>query len=83
MHKTNNSVCPLLLNPEYYQPDTIDLKNNDKERNYWLPCLEQMVKKFIGKASILNPDDPNATENAEKCFYKFQKLVEELKLDPT
>lgn len=82
MHR-GNGVCPLLLNPEYYQPDTIDLIKDVKERNYWLTCLEQMVKKFIGKASILNPDNPNAKEDAEKCFYTFHKLVEELKEDPT
>ncbi|XP_018566312.1 pantothenate kinase 4 [Anoplophora glabripennis] len=77
------NICPLLKNPELYNPDTIDLFNNAKERNYWLPCLEQMVKKFVNKAGYLNPDDPCATEKAEMCFQKFHRLVEELSVDPS
>ncbi|XP_044266882.1 4'-phosphopantetheine phosphatase [Tribolium madens] len=69
------SVCPLLKDPKSYNPDTIDLINDIKERKYWLPCLENMVKKFVAKASSLNPDNPNATENAEICFQKFHDLV--------
>ncbi|KAJ8947433.1 hypothetical protein NQ318_009639 [Aromia moschata] len=76
-------ICPLLKNPELYNPDTIDLCNNVKARNYWLPCLEQMVKKFVNKAGYLNPDDPNATEKAEICFQKFHSLIEQLMDDPT
>lgn len=82
MHQMN-SVCPLLLNPEYYQPDTIDLKNNIKERNYWLTCLEQMVKKFVDKVNILNPSNPNAKDDAQKCCDTFHELVNKLKNDPT
>lgn len=76
------NVCPLLKHPESYNPDTIDLFNNTKERNYWLPCLEQMVKKFVNKAGYLNPHDPYATEKAEMCFQKFHGLVEQLTVDP-
>ncbi|KAG5894577.1 hypothetical protein JTB14_021557 [Gonioctena quinquepunctata] len=77
------NICPLLKNPEHYIPDTIDLTNNIKERNYWLPCLERMVKKFVDKAQQLNPDDPRATEKAEICFKEFHSLVQQATLDPT
>lgn len=76
------TICPLLQNPDAYSPDTIDLMKNVKERNYWLPCLENMVKKFVSKASILNPDKSNATEEAEHCYRIFQNLIERLKSDP-
>lgn len=76
------TICPLLEDPDTYSPDTIDLLKNIKERNYWLPCLEGMVKKFVAKASILNPDKPNATEDAEHCFGIFQNLINRLKSEP-
>lgn len=79
----SNNVCPLLMSPEAYKPDIIDLSVNTKGRNYWLPCLEGMVKKFVIKAKDLNPDDPKATEKAELCYQQFRKLVEQLSLDPS
>jgi type II pantothenate kinase len=81
MNQSEN-VCPLLKNPDSYNPDTIDLVNNVKERNYWLPCLENMVKKFVSKAGFLNPDNPEATEKAEVCFQKFHDLVGKATEDP-
>nr|CAH7765713.1 unnamed protein product [Callosobruchus chinensis] len=75
-------VCPLLKNPDAYNPDTIDLINNTKERNYWLPCLEVMVKKFIEKIEYLVPNDPEAKEKAELCYNKFHTLSEQLLENP-
>lgn len=80
--ENQTTVCPLLLHPETYTPDTIDLINDKRERDYWLPCLEGMVKKFVGKASFLNPHNPDATDKALECFNKFHELVEELKDNP-
>ncbi|KAJ3654872.1 hypothetical protein Zmor_014027 [Zophobas morio] len=82
MDKSEN-VCPLLKNPSVYNPDTIDLVNDTKERKYWLPCLANMVKKFVGKASFLNPDYPEAAESAEICFQKFHELVVKAVEDPS
>ncbi|XP_050497779.1 4'-phosphopantetheine phosphatase isoform X2 [Diabrotica virgifera virgifera] len=75
-------VCPLLKNPERYNPDTLNLVENLQARNYWLPCLEQMVKKFVSKAQYLHPDDPKATEKAEVCYQDFHNLLEQLTSDP-
>lgn len=79
----SNNVCPLLKSPETYNPDIIDLNVNTKGRNYWLPCLERMVKKFVNKAKDLNPDDPKATEKAETCYQQFCELVHQLSVDPS
>ncbi|XP_045471940.1 4'-phosphopantetheine phosphatase [Harmonia axyridis] len=76
------SVCPVLKNPQSYDPDTIDLQNDIKQREYWLTCLDQMIKKFIPKASILNPEDLQATEKAEKSYQTFHMLTEQLKDNP-
>ncbi|KAL3282218.1 hypothetical protein HHI36_005412 [Cryptolaemus montrouzieri] len=76
------SVCPLLRNPNQYDPDTIDLLNDSKQRDYWLNCLDQMIKKFIPKASVLNPEDVRATEKAEKSYQSFHMLIEQLREDP-
>ncbi|XP_022910990.1 4'-phosphopantetheine phosphatase [Onthophagus taurus] len=75
-------ICPLLQEPEEYLPDTIDLRNNPKERDYWLPCLERMVRKFVDKASILNPHKPQAKEEAEHCFRIFQEMIKRLNNNP-
>lgn len=79
----STNVCPLLKSPEAYIPDILDLSVNTKGRNYWLPCLEGMVKKFVSKARVLNPDDPKATEKAEICYQQFHELVEQLSLNPS
>lgn len=76
-------VCPLLKHPEQYNPDTVDLGVNTSERNYWLECLDRMVKKFVNNAQSLNPEDPDATQKAEICYQKFHTLVEQLSIDPT
>lgn len=78
----SQTVCPLLKDPKTYNPDTIDLINDIKQRNYWLPCLENMVKKFVTKASYLNPENPAATEKAEDCFQKFHDLANKALDDP-
>lgn len=79
----SKSACPLLKFPETYKPDIIDLCVNTKERNYWLPCLDKMLKKFVNKAKELNPDDPKATEKAQFCYQQFHELVEQLAIDPS
>ncbi|CAH0558240.1 unnamed protein product [Brassicogethes aeneus] len=82
MNYAEKCVCPQLRHPETYNPDTVDLINNIKERKYWLSCLEQMVKKFVNKAEDLNPDNPKAKEQAEQSYQTFHKLIERLTLDP-
>ncbi|XP_060516884.1 4'-phosphopantetheine phosphatase [Cylas formicarius] len=77
-----NQICPLLKEPEVYNPDTIDLLDNENARNYWLPCLEAMVERFTNKAGSLNPDNPEASEIAKICYQEFQDLLAKIKSDP-
>lgn len=74
-------ICPLLKDPIGYEPDTIDIINDLNERHYWFKCLRDMVRNFINKAGPLNPDHPQATEVAEKCFHSFSNLIEQLHSD--
>ncbi len=39
--------CPLLLDPETYKPDTVDLTRDNEAREYWLKCLERGVEKVL------------------------------------
>ncbi|KAL1491120.1 hypothetical protein ABEB36_011763 [Hypothenemus hampei] len=78
----NYQVCPILKDPEKYNPDLEDLINNERSRIYWLGALEQMIAKFVDKAETLNPDNPKAKEKAKLCQQAFLKLTEELKRNP-
>lgn len=82
MENKKTNICPLLEHPETYRPDTFDLLKNIKEREYWLPTLDRMVKQNMAKAKVLNPENPKATEKAELCYKKFHKLIENLTVNP-
>lgn len=81
MGNKKENVCPLLKNPDTYNPDTVDLVRNKAEREYWLPTIENLVKKIAAKAKILHPNSQKASEKAEVCLQKFHKLIEDLKND--
>ncbi|XP_057666278.1 4'-phosphopantetheine phosphatase-like [Diorhabda carinulata] len=78
MNLNEKLKCPLLKYPENYNPDSLDLENNPEAREYWLDCLDQMAKKFVGKVKDLQPDDPSATEKAEECYREFHTLIEKV-----
>ncbi|KAK5645674.1 hypothetical protein RI129_004138 [Pyrocoelia pectoralis] len=82
MMKDKKIVCPLLLNNETYLPDTIDLLNDKEAINYWLPCLEEMAKKFVNKVPYLYPHDKTALERAKYSWEKFHDLIERIKYNP-
>lgn len=67
-------MCPLLLDPLKYTPDTLDLNKDEEARDYWIDCFLQVAKKFAVKAANSGADDPTASERA-------QQLVTECKLD--
>lgn len=65
-----SKICPLLENPDLYNPDTIPDLNEDKEaRKYWLECFYGLVKKFsnFAKLSQINND-----LTADQRAIKFQ-----------
>jgi len=37
--------CPLLLDPNSYLPDTVDLTKDTAAREYWLDCFSKSVDK--------------------------------------
>lgn len=80
--KDKKIVCPLLLDNETYLPDTIDLLNDKEAINYWLPCLEEMAKKFVNKVPYLYPHDKTALERAKYSWQKFHELIERIKYNP-
>ena len=41
-------VCPLLLDPSSYIPDTVDLMHDVDARNYWLKCFADGAGKVKG-----------------------------------
>lgn len=82
MCNKKENVCPLLQNPETYNPDTIDLIKNNAERDYWLPTIKNLVKRITGKAKTLHPNYQKASEKAEVCLQKFHRLIEDLQQDP-
>lgn len=71
------NICPLLKNPETYNPDTVDLSANSVERDYWLPTIENLLKRTVNKAEILYPN----SKKGKICIEKFHKFIEDLKED--
>lgn len=81
MMKIENKICPLLSDDYTYSPDTIDLLNDEEAINYWLPCLEEMVKTFVNKVEYLKPQDATARERAQQCYLEFHELVRDVTLN--
>jgi hypothetical protein len=48
-------MCPLLLNPNTYIPDLIDLTKDEEARSYWLACFEKTINtvNFLKLSTIL------------------------------
>ncbi|KAK6641070.1 hypothetical protein RUM44_012769 [Polyplax serrata] len=76
------SVCPLLLDPETYCPDTEDLTKDEEAREYWLQCFEETVEKFAKKAVESQPGNPSAASRAESFKEKFLVRLREWKTNP-
>jgi hypothetical protein len=53
--------CPLLLDPETYTADTVDLTMDNDAREYWLQCLEDSLPKFTERAIKSQPEQPGMT----------------------
>ena len=41
----NLEPCPLLINVGSYQPDTVDLTQDEPARDYWLQCFVESIDK--------------------------------------
>ena len=38
------------MDPDSYNPDTVDLTRDPDARSYWLQCFEESLRKFAQKA---------------------------------
>lgn len=83
MESARTGICPLLLCPPLYQPDSVNLLTDTEARNYWLTCLEGIGNQFVSKANYLHRTDSSALPRAEKCRDEFNKILSKLKSDPT
>lgn len=83
MENLRTTMCPLLLCPDLYEPDSVDLRKDEEARDYWLTCLEAIGDQFVSKASYLHSTDSSATGRAEKCRDDFNIILRKLKSNPT
>ena len=44
-YETRLGTCPLLMQPENYIADTVDLTRDHEARDYWLACFEDSLPK--------------------------------------
>lgn len=63
---SDSKVCALLLDPQTYVPDTLDLNEDDEARHYWIDCFQQLAKKFAVQAARSEQNDPTAKERAQQ-----------------
>lgn len=54
------------MDPNTYNPDTLDLNADSEAREYWLECFANMIKKFATQAARSEKDDPTATARAQQ-----------------
>lgn len=59
-------MCTLLLDAHTYDPDTLDLNEDDEARDYWIDCFQQLAKKFAVQAARSEQNDPTAKERAQQ-----------------
>lgn len=63
---SDSKMCALLLDPQKYNPDTLDLNQDEEARDYWIDCFLQVAKKFAVKAAKSELDDPTASGRAQQ-----------------
>ncbi|KAF7997892.1 hypothetical protein HCN44_009290 [Aphidius gifuensis] len=82
--RAENAVtfCPLLKDPDTYNPDTTDLAQDKEARDYWLQCFEESVDKFIARAIHSQPHSPTAKDRASKLKEKYVNRLHYLHLQP-
>lgn len=77
-----SQVCPLLLNPSEYNPDTIDLIIDDEAREFWLNCFENLTNRNVSYALQNNIEDATAADRAEKFKTCYIEAIGKIRKDP-
>lgn len=63
---SDSKVCSLILDPLTYDPDTLDLNQDEEAREYWIECFLQLTKKFSIQAAKSEHADPTAKGRAQQ-----------------
>lgn len=71
----------ILLDPDKYNPDTLDLLCDEEAREYWLCTCEKLSEKYV-KYALVNTDDPTVEIRALKFKTCYIEALKELRLNP-
>eukprot|EP00210_Caulerpa_lentillifera_P003727 g3560.t1 len=75
-------MFPLLVNPEEYEPNTLDINNSKSERLYWLQILIGQINTVAQKASSSDVDCETVQRRAEAFARSFRAHLEKIKTEP-
>ncbi|KOB72007.1 Pantothenate kinase 4 [Operophtera brumata] len=72
----------ILLEPDKYNPDTLDLISDEEAREYWLNTCEKLVEKYVNFALANSSDDPTVEIRALKFKTCYVEALKELRINP-
>ncbi|XP_076453588.1 4'-phosphopantetheine phosphatase-like [Babylonia areolata] len=75
-------VCPLLLDPSSYFPDTVDLMQDADARSYWLQCFADGAAKTVSLAIQSQAEEEDVEERARKFQDKYLSKIQTLSTNP-
>lgn len=71
----------ILLEPDKYNPDTLDLLVDEEAREYWLNTCEKLTEKYVNFA-LLNNEDPTVEIRALKFKTCYVEALKEIRINP-
>ncbi|GAB0088699.1 pantothenate kinase 4 [Sergentomyia squamirostris] len=71
-------TCPLLLDVNKYNSDTLNLSEDSEARLYWFNCFQDLVKKFAIQARKSEHDSKDASERSMKFQQDFLEKMNSL-----
>lgn len=71
----------ILIEPNNYVPDTLDLLADEEAREYWLNTCEKLVEKYVNFA-LTNNEDPTVEIRALKFKTCYVEALKELRINP-
>lgn len=74
---------PLLLNPEEYEPNTIDIHKSTSDRHYWLQTLKDQIATVANKAAASENCSESAQRRAHAFARSFKAHLENIMNEPT
>jgi len=72
----------MLVNPEEYEPNTLDINESKSERFYWLQILIGQIGTVAQKAASNNENCELAQRRAEAFARSFRAHLEKIKTEP-